>query len=68
MPGIARTSESSAIKRAVYPQRFLFFIASLKAFEFIGWWNNWGMTQAILATTENFFRPIKLLRRKQTSS
>lgn len=50
------------IKRAIYPQEFLFFISSHKHFEFVGWWNNWKL-QEPLEQAEKIARPIALVRR-----
>jgi SAM-dependent methyltransferase len=50
------------IKRAIYPQEFLCFIANHKHFEFVGWWNNWNL-QEPLEQAEKIDRPIVLVRR-----
>lgn len=50
------------IKRAIYPQQFLFFISSHKHFEFVSWWNNWNLTQP-LEQADKISRPITLVRR-----
>jgi SAM-dependent methyltransferase len=50
------------LKRAIYPQEFLYFISSLKGFEFVGWWNNWDLSQP-LEKTDEISRPIILVRR-----
>ena len=50
------------LKRAIYPQEFLGFISSLKGFEFVGWWNNWNLSQP-LEKTDEISRPIILVRR-----
>ncbi|MCA9471075.1 MAG: class I SAM-dependent methyltransferase [Nitrospirales bacterium] len=55
--------ESASQKRAIFPQEFLMLVESSKTFEFIGWWNNWNLSQPISAATIDFFRPITLLRR-----
>lgn len=56
--------ESAALKRAVFPQEFLLLIDALGDFEFVGWWNNWDLSQPIASGTAGIFRPITLLRRK----
>lgn len=50
------------LKRAIYPQEFLCFISSLKGFEFVGWWNNWDLSQP-LEKADKISRPIILVRR-----
>lgn len=50
------------IKRAIYPQEFLLFVSSLKHFEFVGWWNNWDLSQPLEQATK-IGRPIALVRR-----
>jgi hypothetical protein len=50
------------LKRAIYPQEFLCFISSLKGFEFVGWWNNWDLSQP-LEKADKISRPIVLVRR-----
>ena len=50
------------LKRAIYPQEFLFFISNHKHFEFMGWWNNWNL-QEPLEQVEKIDRPIALVRR-----
>lgn len=55
---------SPSIKRAVYPQEFLTLIDSLGTLEFIGWWNNWDLSQPLSGASRNLFRPITLLRRR----
>lgn len=51
-----------SVKRTIYPQEFLLFISGLKAFEFLGWWNNWDLNQP-LEGAQRIDRPITLLRR-----
>jgi hypothetical protein len=48
--------------RHIYPQEFLLFIAARNDFEFVGWWNNWDLSQD-LGETQNISRPITILRR-----
>lgn len=50
------------IKRAIFPQEFLCFIKTLEHFEFVGWWNNWDISQP-LEQAEKIDRPIALVRR-----
>ena len=50
------------IKRAIYPQEFLCFVSNHKDFEFIGWWNNWDLSQPLAKATK-IDRPITLLKR-----
>lgn len=50
------------IKRAIYPQEFLCFVSGLKHFEFVGWWNNWDLSQPLEQATK-INRPIALIRR-----
>ena len=49
------------IKKAIYPQEFLLLISSLMRFEFVGWWNNWNLSQP-LEQTADISRPIILVR------
>ena len=50
------------IKKAIYPQEFLLLISSLRHLEFVGWWNNWNLSQP-LEQTADISRPIILVRR-----
>lgn len=50
------------IKRAIYPQEFLCFISGLKSFEFVGWWNNWDLSQP-LEKADKISRPIVIVRK-----
>jgi len=50
------------IKHSIYPQEFLFFIANRKDFEFIGFWNNWNLSQP-LQGTNRISRPIAIVRK-----
>jgi SAM-dependent methyltransferase len=50
------------VKRAIYPQEFLCFVAHHEEFEFVGWWNNWDLAQPVEKATK-IDRPITLLRR-----
>lgn len=50
------------ITRAIYPQEFLCLVSGLKNFEFVGWWNNWKLSQP-LNQVAKIDRPITLVRR-----
>lgn len=50
------------LRRDIYPQEFLLLIASHTDFEFVGWWNNWDLTQP-LDGTQPITRPIVVVRR-----
>ncbi len=50
------------VRREIYPQEFLMFIANRIDFEFIGWWNDWDLTQPLDGARE-INRPITVLRR-----
>ncbi len=56
------TITGTDVKRAIYPQEFLLLISSLRHFEFIGWWNNWDLSQPMDQATK-ISRPIALIRR-----
>lgn len=49
-------------KRAIYPQEFLLLVSALEHFEFVGWWNNWDLSQPLGHATK-ISRPITLIRR-----
>lgn len=52
--------------RQIYPQEFLLFVAARSDFEFVGWWNNWDVTQPLtqpLDENKEISRPITILRR-----
>ncbi|MCB1622813.1 MAG: class I SAM-dependent methyltransferase [Thiothrix sp.] len=61
--GDSLSLSSYSVKRAIYPQEFLALIKNMGQFEFIGWWNNWSLDKPLLASTEDIFRPITLLRK-----
>ncbi len=50
------------VKRAIFPQEFLCFISNSEHFEFVGWWNNWDLSQ-LLEQADKIDRPIALVRR-----
>jgi SAM-dependent methyltransferase len=52
----------SDIRRAIYPQEFLRFISGLDDFEFVGWWNNWNLSEP-LEHAKNIARPIAVVKR-----
>ena len=56
------TLHDRCIKRAIYPQEFLLFIAQHPGFEFIGWWNTWDLSRP-LSGSEQVDRPIIIIRR-----
>ena len=52
----------TAIKRAIYPQEFLFFLELRKDFEFVGWWNAWDLNQP-LGEAASCYRPVVAVRK-----
>lgn len=50
------------VRRDLYPQEFLLLIANRSDFEFVGWWNNWDLTQP-LDGTQTINRPIVVVRK-----
>ena len=58
-----RIFRESGVARQIYPQEFLLFVAARSDFEFVGWWNNWDVTQPLDGTQE-INRPITILRRR----
>jgi len=60
--GAKKVFQEVSLSRQVYPQEFLLFIAARSDFEFVGWWNNWDLTQPLGGTYE-VGRPITILRR-----
>ena len=50
------------IRRVIYPQEFLCFVSAFQDFEFVGWWNNWDLSQP-LEQANKIGRPIALVRR-----
>lgn len=55
--------QEKCIRRAVYPQEFLFFISLRPDFEFVGWWNDWNLSIPLSGDVA-INRPIVLLKRK----
>ncbi|MBW2142734.1 MAG: class I SAM-dependent methyltransferase [Deltaproteobacteria bacterium] len=45
--GVRQTIVQKDVRRLVYPQEFLCFISNNEHFEFIGWWNNWDLSQSL---------------------
>lgn len=60
--GKHHTITGKNVKRAIYPQEFLCLVRSLKDFEFVGWWNNWNLSQ-LPEQASKIDRPITLVRR-----
>jgi SAM-dependent methyltransferase len=60
--GAKRVFQDTSLLRQIYPQEFLLFVAARSDFEFVGWWNNWDLTQPLDGTQE-ISRPIAILRR-----
>ena len=56
------TLRDVTIRREIYPQEFLLFLAQRPDFEFIGWWNSWDVTQP-LDGTQAIYRPITIVRK-----
>jgi len=50
------------VKRAIYPQEFLYFVSNSEHFQFIGWWNNWDLSQPLEQATE-ITRPIAIVQK-----
>ena len=57
------TLREATIKRQIFPQEFLLFLAQQNEFEFVGWWNNWDITQS-LDDAQSIQRPITVIRRR----
>jgi SAM-dependent methyltransferase len=49
-------------KKAIFPEEFLCLVSQMEGFEFVGWWNNWDLSQP-LRDQIKVDRPIALLRR-----
>jgi len=60
--GEKKLFQATALDRLIYPQEFLLFMAARSDFEFVGWWNNWDLTQP-LGESQKIFRPIIILRK-----
>lgn len=64
--GQEKTIVEKNIKRAIYPQEFLLFVAGGDDFEFVGWWNNWDFSRPLqrIEGIEPINRPIAIIRRR----
>ncbi|MFN2185501.1 MAG: class I SAM-dependent methyltransferase [Anaerolineae bacterium] len=60
--GAKKVFQSMYVVRQIYPQEFLLFSAARSDFEFVGWWNNWDMTQPLDGKQE-ISRPVTILRK-----
>jgi SAM-dependent methyltransferase len=60
--GAQAVLRETSIRREIYPQEFLLLIASRRDFEFVGWWNDWDLSQP-LDGTHTIRRPIVVVRR-----
>jgi SAM-dependent methyltransferase len=60
--GAKKVFREASVGRRIYPQEFLLFVAARSDFEFVGWWNNWDLTQP-LGEAQEVSRPIIVLRR-----
>ncbi len=61
--GKSTTIREVAIRRQICPQEFLSFLTQQNEFEFMGWWNNWDITQS-LEYAKSIQRPITVIRRR----
>jgi hypothetical protein len=60
--GIHTVLREILIRRDIYPQELLLLMANRSDFEFMGWWNNWDLTQP-LDGTRAINRPITVVRK-----
>ena len=60
--GVKKVFRETEMCRKIYPQEFLLFVAARSDFEFVGWWNNWDLSQP-LGEAQQISRPITILRR-----
>jgi hypothetical protein len=60
--GEEKTIVEQCVKRAIYPQEFLIFLARREDVECVGWWNAWDLTRP-LEGTEQMSRPVVIVRR-----
>jgi hypothetical protein len=65
--GDKKEFQETGLIRKIYPQEYLLFITSRNDFEFMGWWNNWDLTQE-LGESQEISRPITILRRATVKS
>jgi SAM-dependent methyltransferase len=61
--GRLHSFESVDIVRVILPQEFLLLVEKSGNFDFIGWWNNWDLTQPV-EKARKIDRPIALIRRR----
>jgi SAM-dependent methyltransferase len=61
--GEKKLLSSAHLKRVIFPQEFLSFIRQRPDFEFVGWWNNWDLSQPLSSHAQEITRPIVLLKR-----
>lgn len=61
--GDHKTLEERTVRRVIFPQEFLVFVAERTEFEFVGWWNNWNLDSP-LSGEQEITRPIVVLRRR----
>jgi SAM-dependent methyltransferase len=60
--GKKKTLVGKTVRRAIYPQEFLFFLEGRPDFEFVGWWNNWDLSKPLDGTGQ-IDRPVIVTRR-----
>ena len=60
--GAKRVFRDTSLLRQIYPQEFLLLVAARSDFEFVGWWNNWDLSQPLDGKQE-VGRPIIILRK-----
>jgi SAM-dependent methyltransferase len=60
--GVKQVFQETGRVHKFYPQEFLLFVSARSDFEFIGWWNNWDLSQP-LGDSLKISRPITILRR-----
>jgi len=61
--GKAKIFRNEKIGKIIFPQEFLELVEKNGKFEFVGWYNNFDLTQPLEKTTR-FNRPMTVLRRK----
>lgn len=60
--GSSRRFRHVEARRVIFPQEFLLLLEKTRAFEFIGWWNDWDLAQPI-EHSRHVNRPITVIRR-----
>jgi SAM-dependent methyltransferase len=60
--GAKKVFREADVTRQIYPQEFLLLVAARSDFEFVGWWNNWDVSQP-LDGAKKVSRPMIILRR-----